>query len=194
MELGQAKQINCGRKHGFVGSRAGSRRWLPWLLLGMLALATTEFVLRGPVRALNTRLNWSYIDFTGPYSSTRAWLRGLNPFDHETKLAILQESGRKRIGITETVYPPSAFPLFAPFAALPWHAAKLAWLSFSLILLLVSLGALVTWANLRSPATRLLGFLAFAIGFAPCHRGLYVGQPAIPTVALIILALCFIDR
>lgn len=160
------------------------KKILFWGLFLLLALATAVFVLRGVHRSFALS-----IDFTGPYTSARAWLQGLNPYDRISNAALLIQTAPHRDFVTRPVYPPSTFPVLAPLAALPWSLAQLSLLGLSVGLFGLSCGALIRWTNLQASPLRSLGFLAFAVAFAPVHTGLAWGQLAIPAGALVILSL-----
>jgi hypothetical protein len=155
---------------------------------GLVALAAAEFVARGLVR----RPGSGGFDLSGPYAQAGLWRTGRSPFDWPEGIRLfLRMSGEHREGtwvISGCIYPPSACVLLAPFSQLPWRAAQVAWTIACVGLLGAAVAALARSARLGTgPA--LAVFLAVALGLAPLHTGLSIGQPSSAAVALAALAI-----
>src|SRR5262245_51021243 len=93
-----------------------------WTFILLLA-AAAWFVRAGVVGARRT-----FLDFTGPYVSARAWLLGSDPFDMQNARRVMAEanSGKER-RMTALIYPPSSFPILAPVTWAGWETARVLW-------------------------------------------------------------------
>ena len=175
-----------GSRLSALGSRLsalGSRRWLAWLFL---ALASAMFVVRGPMRAV-----WWSDDFAVPYSMSRAWLQGTNPYERDSLNRVLIDAGRetdstgRAINNMPVYLPPTLIPQ-APIAALPWRTARILWLCLNLALIGLMIRSALLLAGPRTASLWLAGGI---IALAPLHTGIAVGQIAMPSVALAIIAM-----
>ena len=154
----------------------------------LLAAASALFFARGPWRALHQSG-----DFAPAYLSTRLWLRGSNPYDHEQFAALWQAAGGLPADVptketTPSVYPPTAFVVVAPLALLPWNAARLALTLLNTALALLAIGALSRAAGLRWNDGLGRCFWALALAFAPLHSGLATGNLIIIAASCALLA------
>jgi hypothetical protein len=156
------------------------------LLLILLVLAAAWLAWRGPARALQ---GGSY-DFKLIYSGARAWLLGSDPYALEAVQRTWVESGgragdpaleRPRSSL---VYAPPTFVLLSPFAAIDWPAAGHVWLVFNLGLLVFVMWGVARLAGLEGRAR--LGLWAGTLLLAPVATGMFVGQLALLTLALVV--------
>ena len=170
-----------------IGVRALAVRWLPPLLL---AAGGLYFVLRGPVRAL---AGMDGRDLTVFYTATRAWLAGRDPYDRAV-LGDLARSAGISIEPSRSLNPPLAFPLLAPWAALPWDLAWPAWVAIEVALVSACLAAALALARLRPAEPRGWLLLAFGLSLAPFHTAISEGQLSIAVAALVLAAVLALER
>src|SRR5947209_7338118 len=114
------------------------------LCLVFLLLACTEFLFRGPIRAI--RVATAFNDFLSPYIQAKAWIHGVNPYSPETLLRMwptnLHQPGFLAKEVADgsllakrgmpTAYPVTSLVLIAPFTVLPWMVANALWLAINL--------------------------------------------------------------
>lgn len=152
-----------------------------WVLL---LLASTEFVVRGPVRYPPP--NWN--DLAQYYATSRIWLRGQNFANPQNFSAMWQEEVGETWNpnsVRLRVAPPiGALVLFAPIAALPWPAAKLVWLAVLLISFAATIVCLLEVAGFSFADPRALAFMAGCLALAPFHTGIATGNQTILVVGL----------
>jgi hypothetical protein len=90
------------------------------------------------------------------------------------------------------VYLPTAFPIIAPFAVLPWKAARLAWSLLSIAVFAYSAALLLRACKIEKTSARWL-LAAGILFFSPTSSGLSTGNPSVVscglTLAAILLAL-----
>jgi hypothetical protein len=169
------------------------------LCLALLLVAGAEFVLRGPVRAIQVATQFN--DFLSPYIQARAWTRGLDPYSPETLVRlwpgvapsyflpkeVADGSVLARRGIP-TAYPITSLVLIAPFSLFSWNLACALWLTTNLVFFVIMSFVLVTLAGLsyREPAAALLA--AFTLALAPFHTGIVTGNVALISVELGVIA------
>lgn len=161
-----------------------------WFALFLLMASGVVFV-RGALLAAPQ----NFLDFTGPYVESRAWLRKADPFDTAQAKRVMAEAndGRPR-RMTALIYPPSAFPLLAPVALLNWPAAVAVWLVLSTALYFALVAALVFWAGLDRHRASAIGFVAATLAFGPARTGLELGQPGVFACTMTILAVFLATR
>lgn len=158
----------------------------------LLAAAMTAFVVRGPMRALVT--GHMSNDLAPSYAATKAWLRGLDPYDREVLRDMLRAEGRELDAdnepiVSTSLYPPPTFVALAPLSMLSWPAARLAFLVVNLTLFAFHLGALLRLSRTSPRENAGLLLLAGVFALAPYHTGIATGQLAIPSATLLIIAL-----
>jgi hypothetical protein len=170
------------------------------LCFGLLFLASVEFVVRGPLRAVQTSTQFN--DFLSPYIQADAWARGLDPYSPQTLLKLwptqaaqLQFVPREvadgsiiaKRGIP-TAYPITSLVLLAPLSWLPWKLAYGLWFAMNLALFGMMLSALVELAgfSFRDPQAVLL--IACTLALAPFHTGFVTGNVALAAVDLGVIA------
>jgi hypothetical protein len=187
-------------------SPQGFDQWRGWLRAGLLVLliaGCAVFIWRGPVRASMDVQH----DFALIYSSARAWLVGADPYCAESVRCVWLEAGgpieRDPMGgrtSTVLLYPPPAFVVLAPIAAMPWRLASGTWVIANVALYAASIWA-VAWLAWGRRAGRagasvdggsrqlaVLAFVALAVWLAPAATNGYVGQTAVLTMFLIVTA------
>jgi hypothetical protein len=161
------------------------RRMLRPLLIAAMAVGVAWFAWRGPVRALQ---EGGLYDFKLIYSGARAWLLGANPYDLESVVGAWIGAGGAADDpaldrpVSSLVYAPPTFVILAPFAALPWPAAGIAWTLFNVALFVLAVGAIAALAGLRGNSA--LGFWGAALWLAPFGTGFGLGQ-----ISLLVLAM-----
>jgi hypothetical protein len=164
------------------------------IALAFLAIATAFFIVRGPVRTLR-----SGDDLAPPYGGARAWLLGENPYLDASLSEVLLKAGREtdehgKPVFNPSLYPPPTFVALAPFAALPWPAARFAFLLVSLALFVWHLRSLFRLADLSWNDVTGVWLLGAVLALAPYHTGIALAQVAIPCVALLVVAIDRIHR
>ena len=153
-----------------------------------LVLAAVVFLSRGPYRSLK-----GSDDLAPPYGGARAWLLGRDPYDAESVGRILVAAGREAgprgdVRFNPSLYPPPSFLVMAPIAAMRWEAARLVFLLGTLALFACHLPALVRLAGLGREDTLTIALVGGTVALAPYHTGIALGQVAIPSVTLLVIA------
>lgn len=92
------------------------------------------------------------------------------------------------------VGPAASLPLWSLLARLPFDAARLVWLSLSLLALATLAGAAAALAQRRLTVTGALGALLFAALTGPLISAMALGQAALISVAAIAAALFALER
>ncbi len=171
--------------------------------LALLLLAGTEFVIRGPVRALQTATGFN--DFLSPYVQADAFVHGLDPYSPQILLQrwpaeashflflpreVANGSLVANRGIP-TAYPITALVLISPFSLLPWSLAYALWFAINLILFAIMLWVLVELAgfsgDLYWAGTILL--VAGTLALAPFHTGIVTANVTLVAVELSVIAI-----
>jgi Glycosyltransferase family 87 len=165
-----------------------ARRVALWVLI---LLAGAEFVLRGPVRYLSELSNWN--DLSQNYTASKLWLKGLSPADPKNFVVLWKQEGHSRLYPddvrTHLSPPPGGLVVLAPVAALPWRAARIAWLAILLISFLATVWALASTSGFRWGDARTLIFTAACLALAPFHTGLASGNTSILVIGLCAVAI-----
>jgi hypothetical protein len=154
-----------------------------WLWRVVFILASLYFVARGPWRAIHDSG-----DFLLVFTAARNWLHGVNPYTPGDLAATAQAAGIQAtpaLFVTSpSVYLPSALPILAPLALLPWSIAKALWLA---CLLAFSFWNIAVFSRIAKD--RALPVACFLLAFAPLHTGIGQGQPSVLVCSLIFLSL-----
>src|SRR5215813_216275 len=155
----------------------------------LLLLGLTLFFIRGVWRALNHSG-----DFAPPYSSTRAWIQGINPYDYENIVKVWREGGgdpkvTPDTRTTPSVYPPTTFVCLSPVALLPWPLARATWMLASVGILVVMLYSMIRGARSTISAPRALAFVGLVLALSPVSTGVNQGNPSIMAVSCVLLSL-----
>lgn len=161
-------------------------RFATWLLI---PASVVVFAWRGPGRTFMGASGG--IDYAVLYAEGRTWLAGLNPYDLSAcRSTFLQGGAPARLspvrGYTDSINVPSALPLFATTAWLPWRLALLAWVALisgmyilGCVLLALSIGG--------SPMVRTWA-VCLGLCFSPILAGIHMGQASVLCIALIVIA------
>jgi Glycosyltransferase family 87 len=167
----------------------------------LFLLAGAEFVVRGPLRAIQTSTQFN--DFLSPYIQADAWTRGFDPYSPQTLLKLwplqaaqLQFVPREvpdgsiiaKRGIP-TAYPITSLVLIAPLSWLPWNIAYALWFALNLALFGIMLSVLVELAGLSYRDTRGGLLIALVLALAPFHTGFVTGNVALVAVELGVIAI-----
>ena len=171
------------------------------LCLVLLVLAGTEFLVRGPVRAVRTATQFN--DFLSPYIQAQAFIKGLDPYSPQVLLSLWPAEAAHFLYLPievangtlvanhgfPTAYPLTAFVLIAPFSLLPWPVAYALWLTVNLMLFAAMLRVLLSLAGFsyREPAGLLL--IAGIMALAPFHTGLVTANVTLIAVELSVIAI-----
>lgn len=176
--------------HGLTDSPAVSPplRLVLWLLI---LFAGAEFLLRGPARYLSELSNWN--DLSQNYTASKLWLKGLSPADPKNFVILWKQEGHSRLDLddirTHLSPPLGGLVVLAPVAALPWRAAKIAWLAILLISFAATVWALATTSDFRWGEVRTLTFIAGCLALAPFHTGFATGNTSILVIGLCAVAI-----
>ncbi len=170
------------------------------LCLALILAAGAEFVMRGPLRAIQSSTQFN--DFLSPYIQADAWTRGLDPYSPQTLLKLwpaqaahLQFVPREvadgsiiaKRGIP-TAYPITSLVLVAPLSWLPWNLAYGLWFAINLALFGLMLSVLVKLAGFSYRDIRGGLLIAFILALAPFHTGFVTGNVALVAVELGVIA------
>jgi Glycosyltransferase family 87 len=133
-------------------------------------------------------------DLAVPYLATRAWRNGGNPYDHGTLDQLWPEVGGEEKNrpvkkTTLSVYPPTTFILLAPLTFWSWKAARYGMLIINVTLTFLVLSLLLSITKFDSRNWRAILFWAVALGLAPLHTGIALGNLVVPSAALTLLAI-----
>jgi hypothetical protein len=169
--------------------------------LVLLLLAASEFVVRGPMRAV--RAGASFNDFLAPYIQAKALVHRLDPYSPAVLLQLWPAEAAHFLFLKRevangtlvanrgfpTAYPITALVLIAPFTVLPWSVASWLWFAVNLLMFVIMLRALLEVARFsyREPAGILL--IAGAFALAPFHTCLAAGNPTAIAVELSVIGL-----
>jgi len=177
-----------------------AQNWRGVLCLALILAAGAEFVVRGPLRAVQSSTQFN--DFLSPYIQANAWTRGLDPYSPQTLLKLwppqaahLQFVPREvadgsiiaKRGIP-TAYPITSLVLIAPLSWLPWNVAYGLWFAINLALFGLMLSVLVELAGFSYRDIRGGLLIAFILALAPFHTGFVTGNVALAAVELGVVA------
>lgn len=177
-----------------------------FLLVLLVVLASSEFVVRGPVRYVRAA---DFNDFIPLYVQSKALIAGMDPYSPEVLVRLWPLQGAHRpdflaIDLAEgsliakrgipTAYPLTCLLLLTPLVMLSWPVAHIAWLLINLALILGVIWSFVrvmfsSEATSKTEDWRTYVFVAFAIALAPLHTGVAAGSVVIGAVCLCGIAL-----
>jgi Glycosyltransferase family 87 len=148
-----------------------------------------DFVRDDVIRALAVRKN----DFSDIFIGARLWRHGKNPYDSALASFTSMQLVGSQLSIVP-IYPPSAYLLATPLTLLPWREDNLCWA----VLGLVGVGA-IAWSLARMGRFAAKDDKAWLIAavvftFRPFHTALQVGNAAVITIALCLLAVYLAER
>jgi glycosyl transferase family 87 len=163
----------------------GIRVLLAVLVLMMLG----DFVYRGFVPALTARKN----DFSDPFIGAWLWRHGENPYDSALAETTSKQLVGSRLSIVP-IYPPTTYLLAAPLSLLPWRSANLCWAALGLAGVGTIAWSLVHIGRFTAHDDKAWFITAIVFTFRPLHTALNVGNAAVVTTALCLLALYLAGR
>jgi hypothetical protein len=158
----------------------------------LFSIAVLVFVLRGPYRAIRSL---TAKDFAGIYAAARCWIDGKNPYDHVllSEEFIYSANGPSALVPTKesqpSVYFPTAMPILAALAWLPWSQANKVWCLLSIVVFALSLLVFFKTVNVSLDQKWLVATALLA--YAPIHTGLATGNPSVITNSLVVLTISF---
>ena len=140
--------------------------------------------MRGPARVAS-----GSGDLKAIYLPSRAWLRGLDPYDQEVLARMwIDAGGEERTAPAHwgapSVYPPTALAMLSPLSALPWRFAQPIWCGLNLAALAVLLICMHQLAGVQWFEARSLCMIAIMLAFEPVSTTIALGQPSIIVAAL----------
>lgn len=177
-----------------------SSKWRT-LLACMVMLAASEFVIRGPGRALIQEHEFN--DLLSPYVQTQLWIHGYDPYSPKSLLdywpssaaqfpfpadEVLNGSMLRNHGIP-TAYPPTCFVVLAPLALMSWPISKIIWAITTAMLFVIMICALISVGELKNDKRCLYAFLIFAFLLAPFHTGIAIENIGIAATELGVIAI-----
>lgn len=168
-----------------AGSRYPSKTWQLAAFV-ILILVSGYFFIRGPWRAAEDS-----VDLPTFYTSARAWVLGLNPYDWDQLRALGRESGLQEQHLDRSLTPPMTLVAFSPLALLPYSGAKWVWLAMNLSFVALSLVELLKIIKFKWEEPRTLVFLIIALGLASIHTAISQGQLTMAATLLLVYALKF---
>ncbi len=182
-----------------------AQRVLRIVLVVLIPLATWEAWWVTPDRDY-----WKEMDFAVFYTAGRMFVHGADPYDRANAEQAWQDAGgdddvmdviwgafagdpddpadRAEHWLPVEVVPPG-LAVMVPFSLMP---AQLAWLGWNYAVAVLFAGQLYATVRLmRRPLwdAASLGVILFTILLEPLHIGLANGQPTVPTISLLVLAL-----
>jgi len=173
--------------NAYASAPENSRSFSSVVIFALMALATIEFGVRGPWRALHSVGEFN--DFISPYVQTRVWLAGQDPYDL-TVLARAWPYQRSSLDTSlvargiPSPYPITGFPLLAPLAAISWEHASLLWLIAEGLFLALFLASLSSIATSTGAELYKKHFIFGALALAPLQTGFAVENMTIAAIAL----------
>jgi hypothetical protein len=174
----------------------GGNAYLTRLLISCLVLgAGTEFIARGPLRAL--RPEGDFNDFLSPYVQARIWFAGGDPYDPNALVSHwpkdlptpefvkreARDGSLARLHGVPSPYPVTAFPLLLPVALAPWRVANLCWILFETLSFMVFFWGLLRIARARTSSLSAAALAVAILPLAPVHTAFAVGNPVVIAVA-----------
>jgi hypothetical protein len=120
-------------------------------------------------------------------------MKGNNPYDHsELSKEFLNAANGPPALVPQkeshpSVYLPTAMPVVAAFAWLPWAKANLLWCLLSMSFFALSLQLVFKSSNLSTKGKWLLASALLA--FSPTQTGLAMGNPSVIVCSLVALAI-----
>ncbi len=164
-------------------------RYLAWLAVILLSLASLAFISIGSTNALSPTgshdLQWT---------PARDLLAGVNPYEHFLQWKHDGHALTPPHFLNQSPsYPASVYMMLAPLGMLDWQSAKVAWLAINLMLIVLLLGGLQRQFPIRRPvvlAIVLTGFLCST----PLRASLGAGQMNLLSLAAFVWAYDFSRR
>jgi hypothetical protein len=168
--------------------------------LVLFLIAGAEFVVRGPIRAVQSATGFN--DFLAPYIQANAWARGLDPYSPATLLRLWPTGAAQFVFLPievedgsliakrgiPTAYPITALVLIAPLSRLPWRVAYALWLTINLALFATMLYALMALAGFSYRSWEAILLVAATLALAPFHTGIVTANVALVVIELGVIA------
>jgi hypothetical protein len=179
---------------------AFNSKWTTVCLI-LLLLAMAEFLVRGPIRAVQTATHFN--DFLSPYIQAKALVKGLDPYSPQVLLQLWPPQAPHFLFLPKevangtlvanrgfpTAYPITAFVLVSPFTLCSWNIAYALWLTALLTFFVLMLCALVDLSgfSLRDPRAILL--VACVLALAPFQTGIVTANVTLMAVEIGVIAM-----
>ena len=171
-----------------------------FVCLVLFLIAGAEFVVRGPVRAVQSATGFN--DFLAPYIQANAWTRGLDPYSPWTLLRLWPAGAAQFVFLPKevedgsliakrgipTAYPITALVLIAPLSRLPWRVAYGLWLTINLALFVAMLYALIALTGVSYRSWEGVLLIASTLALAPFHTGIVTANVALVVIELGVIA------
>lgn len=167
-----------------------------------ITLAVVFLFIAASVFAARTVLKpgpWLW-DFAIYSSSSRVYLSGGNPYDHDAVRAAWDAQSKSESGSVQSIdwldaiVPPQTLLLLSPVSALPRSISFPVWFALSFTLMAAAGFALIELAGLQLAGARAWALLGGCLLLGPVQSVLHTGQPAGPASAMIILAIWAVKR
>jgi hypothetical protein len=151
------------------------------ILAAISLLMLSDFVLRGVAVAFEP----ARTDFSEVYVGAWLWRHGGNFYDS----ALATATQQRLIGdstVCATLYPPTAFALFALFSYLSWGWANFIWLLIGLVGIAATIFFLWKLGNFEELNVKTAVFVTFIFSFSPLHQAFHLGNMALLAVPLVL--------
>jgi Glycosyltransferase family 87 len=160
------------------------------ILLGALFFLFTIPLARFAIQAGDPLLQQ---DFSAYYTAGQALNYGLSPYLNNLSNIPPLWDGIAHFKFSRFLYPPLAAALFRPLALVPYPSAKILWVLFTLVCLIVSLVLTATIFPLKSLIQMCLVGIAASL-YYPLYTHLDRGQIDLVTLLLMTVALVFLTK
>jgi hypothetical protein len=173
-----------------TGLKVSSLKSRQLLIRGLVAFLIVASCLRVLITAVDYGLNELQMDFSAFFTAGEALNNGYSPYKNNVVNTPPVWDGVAVYDFSRFLYPPITATLFRPLALLPYSAAKLVWLAFTLGCLALSLFVWLKTFNL--PGDKVphwqYGFI-FVAFFFPLYPFIERGQ--IDSVTMLVLNFSF---
>jgi hypothetical protein len=127
-------------------------------------------------------------DFASVYVSSRAWLKGFDPYDQSAFPTLWSEARGSPAQLPDPSQVPPLYPLttlllISPFALFSWQVAKGTWLVVNLVAVAVTIGALFAIGGMRDRTGQVI-LVTGTLALWALQSAIWVGSPTIITLAL----------
>jgi hypothetical protein len=168
--------------------------WLWFLIVILCAIAAGKVVVQDAPRIRFTVL---HNDVQQLYLGSRVWMRGQNPYTTDALFSEMKRTNPDGVADLEgpctedceLYYPPSALPLMAIPALMPWKSFHFLYLASCVLVYLFVLYRLSLL--IERPVHRWL-FISLGLAFGPYHAGLNLNNISVLLIPLLLFStLCF---
>ena len=184
------------------GAKVTKRREL-WAILGCIVLLFAFSLARFAYDV--SRLNSSADDLVSPWTSSKVFVEGKNPYNDAQEFARISSAVRDSspdscpgeacdLSQFRMVYPPSVFPIISPLTLLPWRVAVYVYLVGSTVLFVAMLLMLAQKLQLPWSNPRKLYMIAFSLALAPLHASIHVSNLNTLVVAFLGIGVIFMRK